>query len=59
MLDIWESQEAFEKFQKTVHGRAEGTDHHSAEVQFYAAYNIDLPNLEVIRAWCRIDARAC
>ena len=51
VLDIWESQQAFEKFQKdrlnTAVQKAGITG--PPKVQFYPTYNIFVPNMEVIR----------
>jgi len=51
VLDIWESQQGFEKFQKerlipTVQKAGINTQ---PKVQFYPAHNIYAPNLEAIR----------
>jgi hypothetical protein len=51
VVDIWESQQAFEKFQKD---RLEAAVQKAGisgqpKVQFYAAHNIYAPNLETIR----------
>ena len=51
VLDIWESREAFEKFQKdrlTSAVQKAGITT-QPKVQFYPVHNIYVPNLEVIR----------
>src|SRR5689334_25272643 len=51
VLDIWESQQAFEKFQKdrlTAAVQKAGITS-QPKVQFYPAHNIFVPNLEAIR----------
>ena len=51
VLDIWESQQAFEKFQKErlddAIKKAGITSH--PKVQFYPAHNIYVPNPEFVR----------
>ena len=51
VLDVWESQQSFEKFQKdrlmaAIHKAGITTQ---PKVQFYPAHNIYVPNLEAIR----------
>jgi hypothetical protein len=51
VLDIWDSQQAFEKFQKdrlTAAVQKAGITT-QPKVTFYPAHNIDVPNLEMIR----------
>jgi|SRR6266850_6136883 len=51
VLDVWESQQAFEKFQKdrlTPAAQKAGIAG-QPKVQFYPAHNIYVPNLEFIR----------
>jgi hypothetical protein len=51
VLDIWESQQAFEKFQKerlTAAVQKAGITS-QPKVQFYPAHNIFVPNMEAIR----------
>jgi len=50
-LDIWESQEAFEKFQKDRLTAAVQRAGITAQprVQFYPVHNVYVPNLEMIR----------
>ena len=51
VLDVWESQQAFEKFQKDRLAAAvqKAGITSQPKVQFYAAHNIYVPNLELIR----------
>ena len=51
VLDIWESQQAFEKFQKDRLASAvqKAGITSQPKVQFYPAHNIYVPNLEAIR----------
>ena len=51
VLDVWESQQAFEKFQKDRLAAAvqKAGITSQPKVQFYAAHNIYAPNLELIR----------
>jgi hypothetical protein len=51
VLDVWESQQAFEKFQKdrlTAATQKAGLTS-QPKVQFYPVHNIYTPNLEAIR----------
>ena len=51
VLDVWESQQAFEKFQKDrlVAAVQKAGITTQPKVQFYPVHNIYVPNLEVIR----------
>jgi hypothetical protein len=51
VVDIWESQQAFEKFQKDRLAAAVQKAGISGQpkVQFYPAHNIFVPNLDLIR----------
>src|SRR5205809_7441703 len=51
LLDIWESQQVFEKFQKDRLAAAvqKAGITSQPKVQFYPAHNIYVPNLEFIR----------
>ncbi len=51
VLDVWESQQAFEKFQKDRLAAAVQKAGISSQpkVQFYPVHNIYVPNLEFIR----------
>jgi len=51
VLDVWESQQAFEKFQKDRLAAAvqKAGITSQPKVQFYPAHNIYAPNLEFIR----------
>jgi len=51
VLDVWESQQAFERFQKerlTAAVQKAGITS-QPKVQFYSTHNIYVPNLEAIR----------
>src|SRR5262245_53312657 len=51
VLDIWESQQSFEKFQKERINAAvqKAGINGQPKVQFYPVHNIYVPNLEAIR----------
>ena len=51
VLDIWESQAAFEKFQRDrlMHAVQQAGIHTQPKVQLYPLHNIYAPNLDAIR----------
>ena len=54
VLDIWESQQAFERFQKDrlIAAVQKAGISSQPKVQFYPVHNMYVPNLEAVRKAC-------